>query len=69
MRSLLLTALLLALPGCVVHEPTHQIIYTPEKPSTNGPAADAPARPSGFESQAALALTPSAGVAGVAADR
>ena len=37
-RLLLTTALLSLLPGCVIHEPTYYIIYTPEKPLTNNAA-------------------------------
>jgi PBP1b-binding outer membrane lipoprotein LpoB len=36
MKTLLLITMLLAiLSGCVIHEPSHQIIYTPERPLTN----------------------------------
>jgi hypothetical protein len=34
MRNLLLI-LLVAASGCAIHEPSYQIIYTPDKPSTN----------------------------------
>lgn len=38
---LLITLLLASLSGCVVHEPSYQIIYTPDKTLTNGPTATA----------------------------
>ncbi|HZV36964.1 MAG TPA: hypothetical protein VFB72_20475 [Verrucomicrobiae bacterium] len=31
--------LLASSSGCVIHEPRYQIIYTPDKPLTNNPAA------------------------------
>jgi hypothetical protein len=39
MKNLLLTMLLLASSGCVIHEPSYQIIYTPDKPLTNSRVA------------------------------
>lgn len=56
MRSLTLTTLLLALPGCVIHEPTYQIIYTPAKTLTNNDAFCAPELPGGHP-QPGFAMT------------
>lgn len=40
MRSLLKATMLLALlPGCTIHEPVVQIIYTPDKHLTNNEVA------------------------------